>query len=482
MSFFYDLTYNTTLAAQSLWDASSRLVYPGIRLGITGLSRSGKTVFTTSLIHNLMNNGHLPAFHATIKNTIRRVKLSPQPDIAIPRFQFEDYLHSLTRNRQWPPSTERISEIRLDIEYQRISGWSSAPGTLTLDIIDYPGEWLLDLTLLDENFRSWSHKTVGSAHLPDKKEISQPWLEVLSQTSPDEPVDEAKASQLSIAFKNYLKALRSGPETVATTPPGRFLMPGDLDGSPALTFSPLILKSDQPINTDSMAGLMEQRFEAYKNHIIKPFFRNHFQRIDRQIVLIDILAALDAGPAAVTELESAIDNVLLAFRIGKRSLFSNLFAPRADKILFAATKADHLHHENHNRLNAILRLLVSRAIRRSEAAGAEVGTIALSSVRATHEKTVRDQGDVLKAVSGIPEAGEKVGGQTFDGLGEAIIFPGDLPENPEDIFKGAIFPGSLRFPRFRPPHFPTDLPENALVIPHIRLDRALEFLIGDYLA
>ena len=36
---------------------------------------------------------------------------------------------------------------------------------------------------------------------------------------------------------------------------------------------------------------MERRFEAYKTRVVRPFFRDHFQRIDRQIVLVDVLAA-----------------------------------------------------------------------------------------------------------------------------------------------------------------------------------------------
>ena len=52
-------------------------------------------------------------------------------------------------------------------------------------------------------------------------------------------LDEVLAERASTAFKAYLAGLRAGPEAVATTPPGRFLMPGDLEGSPALTFCPL---------------------------------------------------------------------------------------------------------------------------------------------------------------------------------------------------------------------------------------------------
>jgi uncharacterized protein len=41
---------------------------------------------------------------------------------------------------------------------------------------------------------------------------------------------------------------------------------------------------------------MERRFEGYKREVVKPFFRDHFARIDRQVVLVDALGAIHAGP------------------------------------------------------------------------------------------------------------------------------------------------------------------------------------------
>ena len=42
-------------------------------------------------------------------------------------------------------------------------------------------------------------------------------------------------------FTAYLRASRADAYALSTLPPGRFLMPGDLEGSPALTFAPLPL-------------------------------------------------------------------------------------------------------------------------------------------------------------------------------------------------------------------------------------------------
>ena len=168
---------------------------------------------------------------------------------------------------------------------------------------------------------------------------------------------------------------------------------------------------------------MIRRFEAYKTHVVRPFFRNHFQHIDRQIVLVDVLSAMDGGANALGELEQALDRVLLAMRVGRNTLLSQLFAPRTERILFAATKADHLHQSQHKQLEAILRHLVERAMRRVEGAGAQVGAVALAAVRATHETTVRDGGHVARAVAGTPEAGERIGDTVFRRCGAG----GNLP-------------------------------------------------------
>ena len=130
---------------------------------------------------------------------------------------------------------------------------------------------------------------------------------------------------------------------------------------------------------------MERRYEAYKSIVVKPFFREHFARIDRQIVLVDVLQALNAGSAAVTDLEKALSDILGCFNHGKRSWLTSLFTTRTDRILFAATKADHLHHANHDRLEAILARLVERATKRAQFSGAETDVVAMAAIRATKE-------------------------------------------------------------------------------------------------
>jgi predicted YcjX-like family ATPase len=69
---------------------------------------------------------------------------------------------------------------------------------------------------------------------------------------------------------------------------------------------------------------------------------------------------------------------------------TGLLSRRIDRILVAATKADQLHHESHDRLQAIVRRLVDRAVASAPTSPAPRSTcVALAAVRATREGTVK---------------------------------------------------------------------------------------------
>jgi uncharacterized protein len=480
LSFLTDFLFEAGLVARSIGDY---LTGGALRLGVTGLSRSGKTVFLTALVNNMIAEARLPVLAASAEGRITRARLEPQPDDAVPRFAYEEHLASLSGpNRQWPESTRRISQLRLTIEFESAVAWGPKASSLTLDLVDYPGEWLLDLPLLDKSYAEWSRETLEASQTLARAPLSAEWRASLVGLDPEAQANEDAARRIAKLFTTYLRRARDNVYALSTLPPGRFLMPGDLEGSPALTFAPIALGDDATIAPSSLAGMMARRYEAYKAHIVRPFFRDHFARLDRQIVLVDALSALNSGPAALSDLENALTEVMRAFRAGRSSGLASIFRPRIDRILFAATKADHLHHTSHDRLEAILRALTARAIARAEGVGAEIDVIALAAIRATREARIKHGGETLDAIVGVPEAGESIGGQVFDGVAEAAVFPGELPVDPSAIFKGGAIAlpeadNDWRFVRFRPPATQRGSPA-----PQIRLDRALQFLIGDRLA
>ena len=242
-------------------------------------------------------------------------------------------------------------------------------------------------------------------------------------------------------------------------------------GSPALTFAPLPA-GEAPRR--SLRREMERRFDAYKREVVKPFFRDHFAKIDRQVVLVDVLGAIHAGPAALEDLRGAMADILSAFRPGRaRWLTSLLGAHRVERILFAATKADHLHHSQHARLTAITGALLREARDRADFAGAKTQALSIAALRTTTEEVITHEGAELNAVRGRLASGKSV-----------ALYPGDLPGDPAYLLAPAArgaqtwLDGDYSIMNFAPA--PVSL-KPGIGPPHIRLDRAADFLIGDKL-
>ncbi len=444
---------------------------PVVRLGVTGLSRAGKTVFITALVANLLERGRMPQLKAANAGRIQAVYLQPQPDMTLPRFAYEDHLAALTGDTpHWPVSTRSVSELRLSFLVQPAGflGGLTGPRRLHLDIVDYPGEWLSDLSLLDKTYAEWSEAVLDRLA---KDPSAAEYLAMARAEDGALRLDEPRAQSLARVYTDWLMAARRSGRADCT--PGRFLLPGDLAGSPVLTFAPLPLPSVTP--RGCLWREMDRRFEAYKARVIKPFFRDHFSRIDRQIVLADVLGAIHQGPRAVEDLRQTLTGVLGAFRPGRNGWLSGVLAgKRVEKILFAATKADHLHHSQHSALTAITEALLRDARARADFAGAETSALALSSFRATVEEEIERDGVRHGAVRGRLEATGK----------QAVMYPGELPSDPARLLSparagaetwlGADF-GLMTFAPARLNRKPGDGP------PHIRLDRAAEFLFGDRL-
>lgn len=485
---FTTLSDEARIALDNMADFAWSLGSPSLRLGVTGLSRAGKTVFITALIHNLIHGGRLPMFEPWRSGRLLGSDIRPQLHPDVPTFDYRGHVRKLTDARIWPDSTRQISELRLTIAYESATflGRSLGRGKLDLDIVDYPGEWLLDLPLLAKTYREFCSETLERAREPRRTAIAADWLTHTSGIDPMGPADDEVAGRLHELFSTYLGAARGGSLSLSMVPPGRFLMPGDLAGSPALTFAPLDLPETGEAPRESLWALMESRFEAYKDVVVRPFFRTHFARLDRQVVLVDVLAALNGGREALIDLEVALGEILASFRPGHSSWLGQVLTRRIDRILFAATKADHLHHASHDRLELILRRLTDRAIARASFSGAEVEVKAIAAVRATREATVRRNGESLPCILGVPQEGELLDDHLYNGKEEIALFPGDLPENPQALFRTPepdepAF-DALRFLRFRPPPVEVTAEGVSLSLPHIRLDRALDFLIGDRLA
>jgi hypothetical protein len=444
-----------------------------VKLAVTGLSRSGKTVFITSLVHQLLHGlegRHLPFFQIASTGRLRGTKPMPHPNMHIPSFRYDRAIEQLGGDTPtWPQQTNGISEIRLVIRYLSNNPFFkhiSPISTLCVDIVDYPGEWLLDLPLLELSYEEWSEQIAEACEKEPRLSLSSEWRAFLREIDPMGEVNETTLRQASQLYTDFLHRCKEPQYGLSLLQPGRFTMPGDdLKGAPLLEFCPLFERPDGLYSENSLYAEMKKRYDYYKEHLVKKFYKEHFESFDRQIVLADVLRSFNTGYASFVDMRNAINMVLKSFQYGKSGLLNKLFGGlKIDKILFAATKADHVTPNQLPNLERFLQNMLASSNNYATFEGVHTETLALASVKCTQAAYTTFQGQRISCIKGVPIDSDK----------PVALFPGEVPVEvpmPEEWVDGRF-----RFMEFKPPRLAN---VHGSELPHIRLDRALEFLLGD---
>ena len=443
-----------------------------LRLAVTGLSRSGKTAFITALVHQLEQAGfsaRLPHWQVLQSGRLLGVRRVAQRNHHIPTFPYAEGLAALHGEPpRWPDPTRTVSEIRLELRFHSqhplLRHLKRDASSLFLDIVDYPGEWLLDLPLLQMSYAQWSEQVRAQLVEPSLAQSAADWLRQGSQLVLEAPCDDAALRGLAASYTAWLHHCKS-ELGLSLIQPGRFVLPGEYAGAPMLQFVPWVWG---PLAAQAVPGslqaMLEERFAYYKQHLVQGFYQQHFASFDRQIVLVDCLQPLQAGEPAFVDLQQTLALLMRSFHYGQSSWLRRLFAPRIDKLLFAASKADHVTPDQHANLQSLLRHLVQQAYGVARFEGIEIECLPLASVRACGYRQVSHEGRLIQALLGTNLAGEPV-----------HLFPGEVPARCPDAryWQGE---NQFGFVAFRRPHL---LPDQAM--PHLRLDQVLEFLLGDKL-
>ena len=447
-------------------------------LGVTGLSRAGKTVFITSLVASLKNPDAMVELAAARNGRIKSASLEPHPEPTIPRFPFEEHLRTMVSQDSpvWPPRTKSLSKLRLSLNIQRTSrDWLGRLNEkIHLDIIDFPGEWLIDLTMMDKSFVSWSGEWLERIAFEalNGREEAITYFKQLKQINTEAQFNEENAQSLAKTFTTYLKALKADGYSSCT--PGRFLQPGDLENSAVLTFAPLY-SLDKAMG-GSLYEKFKSRFKYYKEKVIKPFFEENLTKIDRQVVLVDVISAIENGPGPFEDQRKAMKDILSIFKPGQSTWLSRWFEghKKVERILFAATKADHLHSSQHGKLSTYPDRVLRESIEAADFEGAKTRVMSIAALRVTEEKNYTKDNTNYHGVCGYLPEEHGSRRRWYD-------YPGKLPDvdklleeakEGEKEWKN----GPMSFPKFLP-----ELRSREQPLPHIRLDKALEFLIGDLL-
>ena len=462
-----------TLAKQKLKLVAARLADQHISLAVTGLSRSGKTAFITSLVNQLLeanDSAVLPFFSVHQQGRLYGARRESQPDLSVSRFAYEDGMTKLNGQPPcWPSPTNGVSQIRLRLKYRHQGGLRrmlAEDGQMILDITDYPGEWLLDLPLLQMTYVQWCRQFWLDMEDEHRASLAAQFLTEVKQLQSAEPGDENLLQSLAASFTAYLhKAKAAGYQLIQ---PGRFVLPGELAGAPVLQFFPVPMDEVPSLDWQtpargSNADLLVMRYEHYKSQVIKPFYRDHFSGFDRQVVLVDCLSALNQGANSFNDLQKAINWLLASFHYGKSNLLKRLFSPKIDKLVFAATKADHITADQQENLVKLLESMLHSARQDIHFEGVITESTAIAAIRASTSGTSLYQGEQLNVLHGRNDSGEGI-----------TLFPGEVPST-------CPAPGFWHSQGFDFPHFSPPKRDALSALPHIRMDQILEFLLADKL-
>jgi uncharacterized protein len=495
-----DLTASATAAIDTAVNESL------IRLAVTGLSRAGKTVFITSLIHNLLalgqGRGTLPRLQACLetdgRSRLKHVRVLSAGAATVPSFDYPRKLAELaSETPSWPPRTDDLARITLDIEVDRnnIFWRKLGPRRIRLQILDYPGEWLLDLPLLAQSFATWSEATLALIRQSPREAVFSEFLAFLNGFDPRDPVNDALIQR---GHALYLRALNECRERFGLRylQPGRFLCPGPRRDAPFMWFFP-VSQTDIQVARKTAGALLQNRYEAYKADMRAAFFDTHFANFDRQIVLVDVLGALHAGKEAFDDTARAITDIAASMSYGgnlarseqeigttalrgaaqllnrgiiyggaraAHAMSRALQARRVERVAFVATKADHVPAMRRDNLRNLLRALVETA--KDGLGGTPITYHSVAAVLSTTDGTASIEGRPVEVVFGVP-------------LGEAHarpFYPGDVPSAcPRDSFWSNRY---FELPVFKPPRID---PTGATGIPHLGLDEVLTAVLKDVL-
>ena len=450
---------------QQLEQLSSRT----LSIGVTGFARAGKTVFLASVVQALLTaaawstrrgQGQLVGFGPFERRVFRSVRIRDDIRATLPQFQFRKVRESLLGgDAEWPEPTLGLSHLVLDVHFEPAGRFRRFKRNhLLINLVDYPGEWLVDVPMLKQTYADWSEEMWRLANSGSRVGLSEAFRTEVMALSGAGHVEEDTVSRLAEKWSHYLAA--AADIGLVMNQPGRMLRPDALRDSPILRFFPLPPDLDNPLLHDRL----EKRFDQYVRDVVRPFFRNHFSKIDRQIVLVDILRSIELGEEAFGEMEGALGNTLSAFNYSKGGPLDWIVGARTTKVLFAATKADHVVRGDRAILENTLREILARVAYNLPGQVTKVDVKALASIRATQDYITR-QPPQREILFGKPAGQAEMGQWDPGGL------PLDVPPNWPMVH--------FQFLRFEPP-----VVQNALLegFPNLNLGKALDFLIGEDIA
>jgi len=464
---FKDITDGVSDSVSSIANETTilanRVVDNHICIGVTGFSGSGKSTFITSLIHQLRysNEATLGGFLPARDQKIVNVELLPLNGLEL--FDYQHGIESLASSPpKWPRPTSTLSGCIVEITYKRDSLFSGIIGKTTklkIEIRDYPGEWLLDIPLLEQDYLSWCRESADILNQPQRKALMGSLFSDLQSISPFDKLSDHDLDNLCQRYSDFLKVSKLHGLTLIQ--PGHMLLPSSSDSFdqffPLLGLQHYDKKALEDADHESVYKVMKSRYITYLNDIVKPFHHDFFKSIDRQVILIDSLKALSGGKDNFEDMMIAFSRIIDSYRVGSSNFVSKLFSPKVERIIFLSSKPDRVLMNQHENLRYLTNNIINRVCRQSIRNTIQIETEIACSVRCTE-----DNNSYMTAVLSNGQKGQLA-----------------HPEIPEKIPTDEQW---AQFENWKPHELQPPIISNLQHggrLPSIRMDKVLKDLIGD---
>jgi predicted YcjX-like family ATPase len=297
-----------------------------------------------------------------------------------------------------------------------------------------------------------------------RAEIAADLIQALAAIDPQAPVDNAYLLELQQRWAEFLADSRLLPHQLSQNLPGRFLLHGAHFSPEQHPFIPLfalnlsIGNAAPKFPAHSWGAVCTQNYLSYRDHEAKPFFSRHFQSLDAQVILIDLLGAMTAGQEALKDMRAALECTLQPFTYGTDHWLGRLFRRKIRRVAVCATKMDHLLPDDQKRLQSLAESYLYETVQRLAAKSIELNVMAIAAVQAAR---VQEQPDGTQSLIGRDKR-----------TGQGVQFtPPALPQTMPHNLNLKI--GDL--PQLAPP---PGL-DRARPFPGRRIDQLLAFLLAD---
>lgn len=353
------------------------LVYNSFRIGVTGLSYAGKTVFLTSLINHLkhLDPEKFKYPGGKVKGQPNEIRQFEEISCGDQQFPYKAHRDRMVNNNEWPAKTRDIS--RYKCRFKR-TDWLRP---VELELFDFPGERISDFPIGQfDQYEAWSNHTLENFHIDSNRKDTQPYLDYLGKTEKDlvEKKLMAKPYEERIAefqrwenhiVEEYKKTLARlvlnfrpivSPSTFLVDQKGcqaRGKTPEEIAGG---RFSGLSGEEFAPLPESLLSKIpylkqvFQDRYSAYRNQVILPLIRD-FKGCNGMIILIDIPTILTCGAECYNDNQKIYESLFDAVLRKKNTFWEEIFgASWIRKVAVLANKADMVHGEDRNKLEYLL--------------------------------------------------------------------------------------------------------------------------------